>query len=862
MSEKQPHRKEKAMKTISLLKDWQLREEPLHTSAEMAALVSAKREGWMEVPTLPCDVHMALKDAGRIEEPLVGLNTFDCKWVENRSWWFSKTFKLTEDEISKHGVELFIEMLDIHADIFLNGTHIAHHASAMYAFRKDVRPWLRVGENILLIRLTTGAERTDDIDVAPVRDFVACEYRSRREGRGNDARTGLRKPQYVFGWDQSPHLATCAIAGDVRLEILDEIVVRDIRFETLALTEAGAKLLVEAEVESRERLFAREMDVEFTLELDGKTVHTAKLNFLANAGVNFCDFSFTLENPELWWPNGYGAQPLYTARVRALNNYGAKDEKSITTGIRTVVREQLPMSEDERCYYFIINGKRVYCKGMDVIHSDVLYARTTKELEYKLITAARDANFNILRFWDGYMYQSDYVHELCDRFGIMTFENFCFACGAYPDHLEEFRREVEAEAIYQLRRLRNHPCVAMWIGNGECHGLLANYLNKHYFEEMDPAIYTGGTYLYNELLPKLHHAHVASVDYQCCTPWGGFEEQEVDERGARHYYPFLNLAPENQQNRISVESFDPLVCKFITECGVMGPPSAEVLAGYLGGAEKYNDFKTFEHHRNTFERFAVRDGIYKHYTGEKELSLEEYCLYGGLFQGTLLSYAADKIRINEGCGGSVLWCLTDGFGEVGFSLMDHNGDPKPVYYYLRRAYAPTRLILKRDGDEAVIYAANDTAEERTVNLTFGYVGFDGTCGDAEKITAALPAFTKTAVVGRVKIGDADLTKGVIYVQADEADVLTAVLRTADFRELTLSGEAKLTVSDVTKTADALSFTVTSDVYAHAVHFNLGAPAKLSDEYFDLLPGESRRITLTAPGHVHAADIKPTCVYLG
>ncbi|MBQ8249372.1 MAG: hypothetical protein IJY93_05755 [Clostridia bacterium] len=849
------------MKTISLLKDWQLREEALHCTAEMSTLVANKTDGWMNVPTLPCDVHMALKDAGRIKEPLISLNTFDCKWIEERSWWFSKTFTLSEDDLSKHGVELFIEMLDIHADIFLNGTHIAHHASAMYAFRKNVRPWLKAGENTLLIRLTTGAERPDDTDVAPVRDFVACEYRSRREGRGNDRRTGLRKPQYVFGWDQSPHLATCAISGDVRLEILDEIVVRDIRFETLDINENGAKLLIEAEVESRERLFAREMDVELELSFDGKVVHTAKFNFLANAGVNYCDFSFTLENPELWWPNGYGKQPLYTARVSAVNNYGAKDEKTITTGIRTVRREQLPMSRDERCYYFIVNGKRVYCKGMDVIHSDVLYARTTKELEYKLITAARDANFTILRFWDGYMYQSDYVHELCDRFGIMTFENFCFACGAYPDHLEEFRREVEAEAIYQLRRLRNHPCVAMWIGNGECHGLLANYLGKNYFNEMDPAIYTGGTYLYNELLPKLHHAHVASVDYQCCTPWGGFEEQEVDERGARHYYPFLDLSPENQQNRISVESFDPLVCKFITECGVMGPPSAKVLAGYLGGEDKYNDFKTFEHHRNTFERFAVRDGIYKHYTGEKDLSLDEYCLYGGLFQGTLLSYAADKIRINEGCGGSVLWCLTDGFGEVGFSLMDHNGDPKPVYYYLRRAYSPTRLIMKRDSDKVNIYASNDTANERILNLTLGYVSFDGVYGKTEMITATLPAFTKTMVVGSVDIGNVDLTSGVIYARPDETNVLPVILRTADFRELNIPRAASLTVSDVAVTENEISFTVSSDIFAHAVHFDLGADAKLSDEYFDLLPSESRRITLAEPNGITADDIRPVCVYI-
>lgn len=850
------------MKTISLLNNWRLREEPLYCTSDMAYQVSAKTEGWMTVPSLPCDVHMALKDAGRIEEPLVGLNTFDCKWVEERSWWFEKTFTLAESDISKHGVELFIETLDIHADIFLNGTHIAHHPSAMYAFCKNVRPWLKAGENKLLIRLTTGAERLVDEDAAPVRDFVACEYRSRREGRGNDKRVLLRKPQYVFGWDQSPHLATCAIAGDVRLDVLDEIAVRDIRFETLDITEDGAKLLIEAEVESRERIFAREMDVEFELLFDGKVVHTAKKSFLANAGLNYCDFSFTLKDPELWWPNGYGKQPLYTARVRAVNNFGAKDEGSITTGIRTIRREQLPIKPTERSYYFIVNGKRIFCKGMDMIHADIIYARTTREIEYKLITAARDANFTILRFWDGYKYQSDYVHELCDRYGLLTFENFCFACGAYPDHLDDFCRQVEAEVTYQLRRLRNHPCIAMWIGNGECTGLLSSYLGKYYFDERDPEIHPGGTYLYNELIPKLHHAHVGTVDYQCSTPWGGFDIQQTSDRGTLHYYPFLNIAPENQQHRISVDSYSSLVTKFIAESGVMGPPSAEVLAGYLGGTDKYDDFKTFEHHRNTFERFAIRDAIYKHYTGEKELSLEEYCLYGGLFQGMLLSYAADIIRTNDGCGGCILWCLNDGYGEVGFSLMDHNGDRKPVYYYLKRAYAPTRLIVKRDGDEAVIYAANDSETELQLDLTCGYVGFDGVYGDSKRVSATLPAFTKTAVVGKMKVSQMDLVRGAFYVRADNEDILPVILRSDDFRQLQLSGPAHLTISEVTVNEDELSFTVTTDVFAHAVHFGLGASARFSDQYFDLLPGESRRVTLADPNGLTEKDIIPQSIYLG
>ena len=791
----------------------------------------------------------------------MGGNSFDCEWVENRSWWFRKTFWLEEADISPFGTELFMEMLDIHADIFLNGSLIGHHASAFYPFRKDVRPWLKVGENVLLVRLTTGLERVSDEDIAPIREFVSCEWRSRRKGRGDDRRVMLRKPQYVYGWDQSPRLGTCAISGDVRLEILDEVVVRDIRFETLSLSDAGANILAEVEVESRERLFARECFVTMTVELDGKVVHTATKDYVSQTGSNFVDFSFTMEDPQLWWPNGYGAQPLYTVKVEARNHRGAHDEKSIVTGVRTVKLDTSLIRENDRNYRFIVNGKAIYCRGTDFIQSDSLYARITDAHQEKLLTAARDANFCMVRFWDGNVYQTDGVYAACDRLGLLVLQNFCFACGAYPDHLESFCNEVEKEATYQLKRLRSHPSLAVWYGNGENSSLLSNYFNRSFFNERDGAMYTAGTYLYSQLLPRLHHSLCASVDYQCTTPFGNYDGPE-GEQGDSHYYPFLDIRPENQQNRISVTSFDRLKCKFVTEGGVMGPPSAQKLIKYCGGREHVlSDSPVWEHHRNTFERDAVRDGIYKHFTGEKQLTLEEYCLYGGLFQGNMLAYEADHIRLQPNCGGCVLWVLNDGFGEVGFSMMDHDGDPKPAYYYLGRAYAPNRLILRRDGDTVNIYCTNSRQEARTVRIEYGYTTFDGSTSGVRTVTVQLPAHAPATLIASTQVGGRDLTGGVFFARSESEDILSAILRADDFRTLQLPGKAQLTVSDVRTTEEGIAFTVSSDIFAYAVHFGVSAENRFSDQYFDLLPGESRRILWRNPNGGTVADLHPESVYI-
>ena len=850
------------MKTRSLLENWQLREEPLTCGMEQASLVAEKTEGWMTAPKVPCDVHMALEACGRIDDPLVGDNTHTYSWIAERSWWFRKSFCLAKEDLQNFGAELFIEILDIHAELFLNGSYIGHHPSSFYPFRRDVSPWLREGENELLIRLTTGEEMVPEEDIAPIRDFISVDDFTRNTGRGDVRRVALRKVQSCYGWDQSPKLPTCAIAGDVRLDVLDEVVVRDIRFETLELTDAGARILAEAEIENRSRLFARNTTAVFTVEHAGETVWEKEVNYLANTGLNYVDFSFTMPNPQLWWPNGYGDQPLYTVRVKAWNHLGIKDEKQITTAVRTIRLEEPATSEDERLFYFVVNGKKIYCKGMDFIHTDCIYARAENALYEKLLTAAKDANFNMLRFWHGsYSYERDYAYEMCDRLGLLVHQGFAFECAAYPDHLPQFREQVILEAEYQMRRLRNHPCIAIWCGCGESLGVLISYRGRDIRKEKDMAIYPAGTDIYGQLLPKIHHQLVATVPYKCSSAFGSYDKAESPKRGDRHPYPFVILDPSYQQTRISFEVVDEMDARFVTEGGVMSAPDPEALIHYCGGEEHVReDDPIFRHHCNSFERYAVRDAVYRHYTGQRELSIEEYCLLGGLFHGTLLSYEADHYRHLDHCGGCVLWCFTDGFGEVGFSVMDHFGNPKVPYYFMKRAFAPDRVILRKNNGKAQIYCSNDSAEEKTIMLTFGYVDFQGNYAPIQDKKLQLPAFTKSVLAVEADLSGMDLSRGVFYARINGG--LPVILRNGDFRTLRLDRTAELSVSNMVHNGETLEFDVTADGYAHGVHFGLEAARRFSDQYFDLLPGQTHHVILYNAQGVTPERIVPACVIPG
>lgn len=850
------------MKTRSLLKDWQLREEPLSCGVEQAALIADKADGWMSVLKVPCDVHMALEACGRIEDPLIGDNTHVYSWIAQRSWWFRKVFCLTEEDLQNFGAELFVEILDIHADLFLNGVHIGHHPSSFYPFRRDVSPWIRAGENELLIRLTTGEETISEEDIAPIQDFVSVDDLTRNTGRGDARRIALRKVQSCYGWDQSPKLPTCAIAGDVRLDILDEVVVRDVRFETQELTETGARILAEAEIENRSRLFPRNTTAVFTVEYAGEPVWEQTVNYLANTGLNYVDFSFVMPEPRLWWPNGYGDQPLYTVRVKAWNHLGATDEKQLTTAVRTVRLEQPATTEDERLYYFVINGKKIYCKGMDFIHTDCIYARPEDDLYEKLLTAAKDANFNMLRFWHGSIcYERDYAYELCDRLGLLVHQGFAFECAAYPDHLPKFREMVALEAEYQIRRLRNHPCIAMWCGCGESLGLMITYRGHDVRRELDMAIHPAGTDIFGKILPQIHHQLSPTVPYQCTSAFGGYDNAESPKRGDRHPYPFVILDPAYQQTRISFEVVDEMDARFVTEGGVMSAPSPDVLIHYCGGEERVQeDDPIFRHHCNSFERHAVRDAIYRHYTGQRELSLQEYCLLGGMFHGTLLSYEADHYRHLDHCGGCVLWCFTDGFGEVGFSVMDHFGNPKVPYYFMKRAYEPNRVILRKKEGIVQIYCSNDCAEDKTMILSFGYVDFEGNYAPIQEKKLQMPAFTKSALAAEAELSGMDLSRGVFYARIDGG--LPVILRNGDFRTLQLEKAANLSVSNIVSVGDSMEFDITSDGYAHGVHFNMEASRRFSDQYFDLLPGQTHRVVLYNAAGIVAENIVPACVIPG
>jgi beta-mannosidase len=406
-----------------------------------------------------------------------------------------------------------------------------------------------------------------------------------------------------------------------------------------------------------------------------------------------------------------------------------------------------------------------------------------------------------------------------------------YACAPYPDHLAWFRNEAGQEADFQTRRLRRHACLAVWSGNNE---------NTWGFKDWWKERTRGGAWLYNEMLPEVVRRNCPEIPYWNGSPYGGTASPNDSDVGDRHHWGDCTMNPD-MQKRITPEEYDKCRSLFVSEYGYIGAPVRRTVETYLDDAEFDRQSKVWQHHNNTFEKNTVDAGIRKHYRDPETLSTDEYFLYSGLCQGLMYGYSLEALRFRPECHGSLFWMYDDCWGEVGWTIIDYYLRRKPSFYFVRRALAPVRLILRGAGPDVRIMAANDTRQDVPLALEAGYLAFDGRTADVRRLRGVARACTRTEI-GHFRRGRHDLRAGVWMARpVGRSGVLPALFRAADFRELRLP--AALVSA---RALDGATVEVRAHTFAHAVHLRLPAGAVPSDDYFDLLPGETRRVAVYGP----------------
>src|SRR5919199_6005904 len=663
--------------------------------------------GWIDVP-VPGDVHRALIAAGRIEDPFYDRDEGKCAWMEGREWWYRLSFEGQREPLGPdERLLLVFHGLDTFATIWLNGEELGHHRNMFREAVFDVSALARAGEpNTLALCFDR------PLDHAGARD---------QWGR-NPERAAMRKAQFGFGWDWGPRLPTIGIWRPVELRRERGAAIRGVHFYTLQIDHAAdvprAVVAVRVEVErfaAEEPLVAAitlspapeaEPVAERVVTLDGEDTHLQGTACLV------------VENPRLWWTYDLGEPALYTLQVslREDGAYSSLAHHLSRVGIRTLELDQSPDPAERgtRFFRFLLNGAPIFARGANWIPADSFVGTIEKERYEALIGAAKGANMNMLRVWGGGVYERDAFYELCDELGLLVWQDFMFACATYPEEPPRFVAEVEAEARYQVRRLRSYPCLALWCGNNE-----NQWIHDRTFWD-DPDNRVPGSIYYDQVLPCVVAELDGRTPYWPGSPYGGSDHNAREEGNVHNWdvwhgnfprrfgeRPRTDPAPEN----VSFTRYAEDRGRFITEFGMHASPVYETLRRAIPPEQLYLHSPSMDHH-NKDDPKNKGDNLMLAVTGLPR-DLGEYIDFSMIAQAEGLKFGIEHFRRRKPhCSGTLLWQLNDCWPCLSWSVLDYYGFAKAGYYYARRAYAPVLASFKGLEDGGVeLWITNDTFAE-------------------------------------------------------------------------------------------------------------------------------------------------------
>jgi beta-mannosidase len=497
----------------------------------------------------------------------------------------------------------------------------------------------------------------------------------------------------------------------------------------------------------------------------------------------------------------------------------------------------------------LINGKKVFCKGANWVPADAIYGRITDEKIEALVREARLANLNTLRIWGGGRYECERFYEECDRNGILVWHDFMFACAPYPDHIESFCDEIAKEADFQTRRLSRHACVAVWSGGNEnLLGLLPEPGNGEKSKR--------GYELFGRILPEAVRKNCPGTPYWYNSPYGGDTAQFCSDStyiGDTHFWRSA-MMDKQLEKRIDPGVYDKSTAFFISEFGFPGPCSIESTMAYLNTAELNLGSDNWQHHSNGFVKGTIDAAIAKNYGINGELSDRQYLLYGGLVQGLMYGYSLEALRARLDCNGGIFWMYNDAWGEVGWSIMDYYLRRKISWYFVRRALAPQRIVMRRKGDEVFVTIINDSVQDLQHVLEYGYMSLDGSRVKSVKSNVAVPSLSRT-VAARFTPTNYDPIKDILFARVEgDANIQPAVCKSAEYHQLQMQVPKFETALEPACDGEYM-LEIASDYYAHAVQISgPGNALVLEDNYFDLLPNSNHRIRVQSSQKLCAKDL--------
>ena len=809
--------------------------------------------------TVPGVVHTDLLQNKIIEDPFFRLNERGLQWIDKEDWVYETCFTLAADMMRKENMELVFEGLDTYADVYLNDECILKANNMFRRWSIPVRQYIREENNILKVYFHSPVK----IDV-PKWDALPYQYPASNDQSENGGLFNkkisifARKAGYHYGWDWGPRLVTSGIWRPVYIRAWSDLRINDVFIEQKEVGAGRAVIAGHVELDAD-----KDMDgvlVTITDEATGRVLGEWQADL--KRGTNRVTVDFVLHKPKLWWSNGLGEPFLYRFRTDIIAGGELLDSKTERVGIRSLKVVHQP-DKDGHTFYIELNGRPVFAKGANYIPLDNFLPRVTPENYKRTILDAAGVNMNMLRVWGGGIYENDVFYDLCDEHGIMIWQDFMFACSMYPAE-GALLDNIHQEAVDNVKRLRNHACIALWCGNNECQDAWLGWGWKREIErqnkEYADKIWAQYRQQYHVTLPGVVREYAPGTFYWPSSPFAFEGEMSGTTDGDRHYWSVWH-------GKAPISDYDSEKSRFFSEYGFQSFPEFDSVKRYAPYPEDWDirsevmmsHQRGGDHANGLIETYLLNE--YK-----KPRDFRAFLYMNHVLQGDAIKTAIESHRRQMPYNmGTLFWQHNDCWPVASWASRDYYGRWKAQHYYTRKVYDDILISPVVEGDDLKVYAVSDRLENTSGRLQLQVCQFDGTVvhhwGKSVGISGNDSRVCFSAPLAKLLEG---ANRGTVYVRVDYTDKSGRVYhnnyclgkqKDMDYPKVDLQTEVR-------SIEGGYEVTVSTDKFARAVCLSVADNESVySDNYFDVQPKSSVQVQVRTRLSAEAfnASLRLTCL---
>ena len=789
--------------------------------------------------SVPGDITADLFKTGKIADPYFGLNHKELGWILETDFTYCTTFDVREDIWECEDICLTFDGIDIFAEIYLNGKCLGTTENMFLQYQYSVKDIVQKKDNFLEVKMLSTKKKMSEIDTE---DYW---------GIFNDERLFIRKAQCHFGWDWAPDMPGYGICKPVWVEGRSKHRFTDVSTRTYN----NGKVCVFTElnydiIPVKDRYGKPLEEIPEYVKSDRIIYKIAKEPYkeiqktdclcyeqLVQGAKNFANFE--IDNPKLWWPSGYGDQPMYFYQVELVRDGKVLDTKEGKLAFREVRLEQEPIAAERLECKLVVNGIPIFVKGSNWVPMECFTGEMRFNKYEKLLTQARDGNMNMLRVWGGGIYENDIFYELCDQMGIMIWQDMMFACADIPEEKPEFMENVKKEIDYQIRRLRCHPSIVLWSGGNEKVGSICKQVSH-------------GDFFVDVILRGM----IANMDDSRPiikqSPHGMTELANDTTSGDSHisaYEVALELGMDKYRDLISEN-----VASFVSECTLMGPGSLESYQKVFPQDkmwpmnEYWDDRLSDNPYATIVMSFAKRqkicaDRMYGECTSAKDFIKKGMTVHAEHFRAE-----SEYARSNKGnTWGFMNWMYSDTWPSGSLSLVDYYCEPKQVYYQMRRSYVPILVTFTQNHvGETVLSIVNDKIETISGELEYGLKNLDGTICWSQRVAVEVAA---NGTYWKEITEEFKKDNTYLYVTGTLNDIdISNIYSDSMWMNCKFESDYSYHASEI---EDGMIVTVKARKFAKGITLKLPENEKYtySDNYFDLQAWEEKTVVIRGKASV-------------